>query len=299
MKVFVTGASGFIGSAVISELLRAGHDVAGLARSDRSALDIEALGATPIRGSLDHPEQLAEQASDSGGVIHLAYQNSSGAEAAAATDRRAIETLGEALAGSDRPLVIAGGTLTLPSGKLGSEKDRPDPEGAASFRGANEAVALGLAERRVRVSLVRLAPCVHDRARRGFVGALIDAAERTGVSGYVGDGAQRWPAVHRKDAAALFRTSLESAPGGTVVHGVGETGVRLRDIAELIGDRLDVPVESISAESAVEHFGWIGALVGLDAPASNDLTMNLLQWEPWHIRLLDDMASGDFFAGVS
>jgi nucleoside-diphosphate-sugar epimerase len=299
MRVFVTGASGFIGAAVIAELRQGGHHVVGLARSPESASRVEALGATPFVAGLDDLGLLTQAADESAGVIHLAYGHGSPPDEAAAADRRAIETLGSALAGSDRPLVITGGTLVLPAGRTGTERDRPDPEAAATGRGASEPVALALAERGVRASVVRLAPCVHDRARRGFAGALIDAAQRTGVSGYVGDGSQRWPAVHRQDAATLFRLALESAPAGTVLHGVDETGVRLRDIADLIGARLHLPVKEVAADTAPDHFGWIGALVGTDALASSEYTRELLNWRPSHPGLLDDMATGEFFTPAS
>jgi nucleoside-diphosphate-sugar epimerase len=299
MRVFVTGASGFIGAAVIAELHRADHQVVGLARSQESAARVEALGATPYMAGLDELDRLAEAAAQSDGVIHLAYSHGSPVEEAAAADRRAIETLGAALAGSDRPLVVTGGTLVLPAGRTGSERDRPDTQAAAAGRGASEPIALALTERRVRASVIRLAPCVHDRVRRGFVAALIDAAERTGVSGYLGDGSQRWPAVHRQDAATLFRSALESASAGTVLHGVGEEGVRLRDIAELIGNRLHLPVEEVAAETATDHFGWIGTLVGVDAPASSKLTRKVMDWRPLHPGLLQDMTTGAFFTDRS
>ena len=255
--------------------------------------------AAPRVAGLDDLDQLAEAAAESEGVIHLAYSHGSPAEQAAATDRHAIDALGEALAGSGRPFVVTGGTLVLPAGRTGSERDRPDAEAPAAARGASEPIALALSERSVRASVIRLAPCVHDRARRGFAPALIDAAQRTGVSAYLGDGSQRWPAVHRQDAAALFRSALESAPAGTVLHGVGETGVRLRDIAELTGTRLGLPVKAIAADTATGHFGWIGNLVGVDALASSELTRELMDWRPSHPGLLDDMATGEFFAGPS
>jgi nucleoside-diphosphate-sugar epimerase len=295
MRVFVTGASGFIGSAVVANLIAAGYQVVGLARSDDAAARLSALGAAAFEADLSDPGALGEAAADSDGVIHLAYRHGSPPEEAAATDRAAIEAMGRALAGSDRPLVATSGTLVLPSGRMGTEADRPGAGAPAAGRAVGERTALAFAERRVRASVVRLAPSVHERVRRGFVGALIDAARRTGISGYLGDGSQRWPAVHRQDAATLFRLALESASAGSVLHGAGESGVAIRAIAELIGDRLGVPAREVPAGRAAEHFGWIAGMVGTDAPASSALTREVMRWEPSHPGLLDDLAHGDFF----
>ncbi|HEY0932312.1 MAG TPA: SDR family oxidoreductase [Trebonia sp.] len=295
MRVFVTGASGFIGSAVVADLIGAGHQVLGLARSQDSARRLAELGAAAYDAKLADLDKLAEAAGDADGVIHLAYRHGSPADEAAASDQRAIEAMGEALAGSDRPLVVTSGTLVLQTGRLGTEAGEPSPSAPAALRAAGERAALSLSGRGVRASVVRLAPCVHDRVRRGFVGALIGAAQRTGTSGYVGDGSQRWPAVHRLDAATLFRSALESAPAGSVLHGVGETGIPFCAIAEVIGTRLGLPVREIAASRASGHFGWIGSLAGADAPAASELTRELLHWEPSHAGLLDDLSHGDFF----
>ncbi|HTU75660.1 MAG TPA: SDR family oxidoreductase [Trebonia sp.] len=295
MRVFVTGASGFIGSAVVAELRGAGHEVTGLARSPAAAGRLSALGADVTRATLADTGSLRAAAAACDGVIHLAYQHGEPPDRAAAADRQVIEVLGDALAGSGKPLVVTSGTLVLPAGRAGNESDTPGPEAPAAARAGAERVALALAGRVVRVSVVRLAPCVHERVRRGFAGALVDAAVRSGYAGYLGDGSQRWPALHRQDAASLYRLAVERAPAGAVLHGVGEQGVRLRDIAELIAARLSLPLRQVPTDGAVAYFGWLAALAGIDAPASNDITRSLLGWEPGHPGLLDDLARGDFF----
>jgi nucleoside-diphosphate-sugar epimerase len=295
MRVFVTGASGFIGSAVVAELRDAGHEVTGLARSPEAARRLAALGADVTLAVLADTGSLRAAAAAADGVIHLAYRHGEPPGVAAATDRQVIETLGGALAGSGRPLVVTSGTLVLPPGRTGTESDAPDPAAPGAARAVGEQAALALAERGVRASVVRLAPCVHERVRRGFAGALIDAAQRSGYAGYLGDGSQRWPALHRQDAARLYRLTVEQAPAGAVLHGVGEQGVPLRAIAELIAARLGLPVRQVPADQAEEHFGWLAALAATDAPASSAATRSLLAWEPSHPGLLDDLAHGEFF----
>ena len=197
-----------------------------------------------------------------------------------------------------RPFVLTSGTLVLPLGRVVTEADPPDPAAPGAARIASEQAALAFACRGVRVSVVRLAPSVHERVRRGFAGALAGIAEESGISGYVDDGAQRWPAVHRQDAARLYRLAAEKAPAGSVLHGVGEQGVQLRDIAEVIGTRLGFPVRAVPRERAAEHFGWLATIVSADAPASSAATRRLLDWEPSHAGLLDDLSNGEFFEAV-
>jgi nucleoside-diphosphate-sugar epimerase len=276
MRVFVTGASGFIGSAVVQELLGAGHDVVGLARSDSSADALAAAGAEVHRGELDNLDSLRAGAEASDGVIHLAYVHDfTKFEDNARVDQRAIEAIGEVLAGSDRPLVIANGTLLL------------------------TAVLLGLADRGVRSASLRLPPTVHGKGDHGFIPMIIAVAREKGVSAYVGDGSNRWPAVHRLDAAALFRLALEDAAAGTVLHGVAEEGVPVREIAEVIGRHLDLPVVSVSAEQAPEHFGFLGAFIGADSPASSALTRARFGWQPAQPVLIEDLEQGHYFEVVS
>jgi len=295
VRVFVTGGSGFVGSAVVTELIRSGHEVAGLARSPASAARLSGLGAAVVGGSLGEIDRVRAAASASDGVIHLAFGHGEPYEQANHADRLVIAALVDALAGSDRPLVVTSGTLVLSPGRVGTEHDAPDPSAPGAGRVGGERAALAGPARGVRASVVRLAPSVHEGQRRGFAGTLIDIAERTGVAGFLGDGSQRWPTLHRQDAAVLYRLALEKAPAGSILHGVGEQGVRLRAVAELIGARLQLPVRRVEEEDAAEHFGWLAPIVGADAPASSELTRELLSWRPTHPGLLDDLASGEFF----
>jgi nucleoside-diphosphate-sugar epimerase len=296
MRVFVTGASGFIGSAVVHELIGAGHEVVGLARSDSSADSLEAAGAEVHRGSLEDLDSLRTGAEASDGVIHLAYiHDFSKVEDNAIVDRRAIEALGEALAGSDRPLVIASGTLFLAQGRAATEQDGRDPAADANQRRRNEQLLLSLADRGVRSASVRLTPTVHGKGDHGFVPIIIGVAREKGVSGYVGDGSNRWPAVHRLDAAKLFGRAVELAPARTVLHAVAEEGVRVREIAEVIGRHLDVPAVSIAPEEAVAHFGFLGAFLGPDSPASSAVTRGRFNWQPEQPGLIEDLEQGHYF----
>jgi nucleoside-diphosphate-sugar epimerase len=298
MRVFLTGASGFIGSAVVQELRGAGHEVVGLARSDSAAESIAAAGAEIHRGSLEDLDSLRSGAEASDGVIHLAYiHDFSKTEDNARVDRAAIETFGAALAGSDRPLVVASGTLLLaPPGQTATEADAGDPtDSAVGGRRRNEQLLLSLADRRVRSASARLTPTVHGEGDHGFVPIIIGVAREKGVSGYVGDGSSRWPAVHRLDAARLFRLALEKARAGTVLHGVAEEGIPVREIADVIGRHLGVPVESIAPDGAVEHFGFLGALLGLDSPASSVLTRERFGWQPEQPGLIEDLDQGQYF----
>jgi nucleoside-diphosphate-sugar epimerase len=296
MRVFVTGASGFIGSAVVPELLGAGHEVLGLARSEASAEALAKVGAQVLRGDLDDLDSLRAGAAACDGAIHLAFIHDFTQYAQAAqTDLRAIETIGAELKGSDRPFVIASGTLGLKPGQLSTEHDMPDPAGFARTAGAY--ATLALADQGVRSSVLRLAPSVHSEQKRGFVGYLVDLARQKGVAGYVGDGANRWNAVHQLDAARLFRLAVEKAPAGSVLHAVAEEGVPLREIAEVISRHLGVPTASIAPEEANEHFAWMGAFIGIDSPASSQITRELLDWEPTHRTLLEDLDRGQYFEG--
>jgi nucleoside-diphosphate-sugar epimerase len=294
MRVFVTGASGWIGSAVVPELIAAGHQVVGLARSDAAAATVAGLGAEVLRGSLDDLDSLRAGARATDGVVHLGYNHDFSRMAdAASTDKAVIETFGDVLSGTDAPLVVASGTLGLAPGRVGTELDRPDP--AVHVRVANAATAEALAGSDVRSCVVRFAPTVHGAGDHGFVAVLVAIAREKGVSAYIADGANRWPAVHRSDAAHLVRLAFDSAPAGSVVHAVAEEGIKTRAIADEIGRGLGLPVVSVPADQAVEHFGWLGGFFGSDAPASNTLTRKLLEWTPEHPTLLEDLAAGHYY----
>lgn len=293
MRVFVTGATGFIGSAVVQELIRSGHRVVGLARSDASADRLRALGIEFHRGSLSDPAALGAAARSCDGVIHTAFihDDFSNMAAAGIADLRAIEAFGDALAGSGKPLVVTSGIAHLPSRRTSSEDDVPDPNGPASHRIASEAATLALSSRQVRASLIRLPPSVHGEGDHAFVPALIGVARDQGVSAFIGDGLNRWPAVHRLDAAVLFRLALENGTAGARYHGVADSGIALRDIAAVIGRRLDLPIVSRSPE----HFGWLGGFVGIDCPSSSARTQQQLQWRPRQPGLLADLDSAAYF----
>ena len=310
MRVFITGASGWIGSAVVPELIGAGHQVVGLARSEASAAAIAAAGAEVQRGSLDDLDILRSVAAGSDGVIHLAFKHdiafSGGFQEASDADRRAVEALGEALAGSDRPFVLASGTLGLAPGRVGTERDGHDaaPAMVALARGprtrhATAELVLSLASRGVRSSVVRLSPTNHGVGGHGFMASLVGIARDKGAAGHVGDGSSRWPAVHRLDSAHLFRLALEGAPAGSTLHAVADEGVPMRDIAEVIGRHLHLPVVSIAPEDAGEHFAWMAGFVALDSPVSSALTRDLLGWEPVQPGLIDDLDEGHYFRSPS
>ena len=293
MRVFVTGATGFIGSAIVRELIDAGHQVLGLARSDEGAKSVAAAGADVHRGSLEDLESLRSGAAAADGVIHTAFTHDFNNYAPAAeADRRAIETLGAALAGSHRPLVVTSGTLLVQrKGPLATEKDA----GNRNFPRKSEEAALAMASRGVNVSIMRLPPSVHGEGDHGFVPALIGIAREKGVSGYIGDGLNRWPAVHRLDAARLYRLALEKGSAGARYHGVADEGVPVRDIAEVIGRQLKVPVVAKSREEAAAHFGWIAPFFGMDGPASSAQTQKQLGWRPTQPGLIPDLDSGHYF----
>jgi nucleoside-diphosphate-sugar epimerase len=310
MRVLVTGASGWIGSAVVPELIDAGHQVTGLARSDASAAALTAAGAEVRRGTLDDLDVLRDAAAASDGVIHLAFKHdiafSGDFDGAVEADRRAVDTLGEALTGSGRPFVIASGTLGLTPGRVATERDGDASDPAttqinerARGRLTTAQRTLALASHGVRSSVVRLPPTVHGDGDNGFMAALVGIARQKGVSGYVGDGSSRWPAAHRLDAAHLFRLALENAPAGSVLHAIADEGVPIRDIAEVIGRHLGVPVVSVSPEDAAGHFSWLAGFLAADSPASSTLTRELLGWQPTQPGLIDDLEKGHYFRGPS
>jgi nucleoside-diphosphate-sugar epimerase len=300
MRVFVTGASGHIGSAVVPELLGAGHQVVGLARSDSSAAALQDAGAEVHRGNLDDLDGLREAAAASDGVIHLAFNHEAMRTGAfldaVATDMRAIEAIAAGLEGSGKPFVSTSGTLML---TLGGISGRPGTEEDVIGSGPRvdaENFVVGLGGGGVRSSIVRLPPITHSTLdHHGFATVLIAVARDSGVAGYVGDGSNRWPSVHTLDAARLYRLALEEAPAGSRLHAVADEGVPFRDIAAVIGQKLGVPTESIPAEDASERFAFLGAFVGLDNPTSSELTRRLLSWQPTHPGLLADLEEGHYF----
>jgi nucleoside-diphosphate-sugar epimerase len=298
MRVFVTGASGHIGSALLPELLQAGHEVTGLARSDESAAKVAKAGAAVHRGTIKDPETFASAAAEADGVIHLAFDHEAMAvgdmEAAVATEARVLEMYDRVLRGTGKALVPASGTLMVAGlGRTGTEDDAPALPGRAELE--NQMIAL--ADRGVRTAAVRLPPVVHSDidGSGGFVRLLIPIARAKGVSAYVGDGANRWPAGHTLDAARLFRLALEKAPAGSRLHAVGDEGIPFREIAEAIGKNLGVPAVSIAPQEADAHFSFLGAAVQLDNPVSTAKTRQLLGWEPTHPGLIDDLNAGHYF----
>jgi len=296
MRVFVTGATGFIGSAIVQELIIAGHRVLGLARSNAAAKSLAAGGAEVHRGALEDLDSLKRGAAASDGVIHTAFiHDFSNIAASGETDRAAVEALGAALAGSGRPLVVTSGTAHLAPGRLATEEDAPGPGAAVKHRIASEETTLAMASHGVRAVLVRLPPSVHGDGDHAFVPALIGIAREKGVSAYIGDGRNRWPAVHRLDAAHLFRLALEKGSAGATFHGVADEGVPTRDIADAIGRRLKVPVVSKSREEAAGHFAWLARFFALDVPASGTRTQERLGWRPRQPGLIADLERGRYF----
>ena len=293
MRIFVTGATGFIGSALVPELINAGHQVLGMARSDAGAKSLIAAGAQVHRGDLDDLESLRSGAALSDGVIHAAFNHDfSNWVANCEMDRRAIEALGSALAGSDRPLVITSGTgMAFTPGRPSTEEDAPN---SPIPRVASEVAAASIATQGVRASVMRL-PQVHDTVKQGLITYLIAIARDKGVSAYLGDGLNRWPAVHLLDTAPLYRLAIENGTAGARYNAVAEEGVPLRDIAEAIGRGLKLPVVSLSPEQADEHFGWLAAFVGFDLPASSALTQKRLGWRPTGPGLLSDLDRMRYF----
>lgn len=288
MHVFITGGTGTIGTAVVTELLAHGHTVVGLARSDASAALLESAGAGTLRGSLTDLDVLRSGAAAADGVINLAfsrdYSSADGLERGLVEERGAMETLGDALIGTGKPLVAVSGTPWVP-GRLSTEVDPLPTDGPVGSRAVAVSTLLALSAQGVRASVVRMPRTVHENGRGGFAGLLTDAARRSGTAGYPGDGTQRWPAVHARDAATLFRLALESAPGGSSWHAVADEGDRVLDIATVIGRRLGLRVEPVPDET----FGPLGPIFAMDQPASSAQTRRALGWEPTHPSLLDDL----------
>ena len=292
MRIFVTGASGWIGSAVVPELISAGHQVLGLARSDASAKAVADMGADVLRGDLNDTDVLRVGALDSDGVIHLAFVVPSVTEAATRTDAKAIETFVTALADSGKPLVVSGATLVTP-GRPATERDELIAAGPIAARITNMQAALAAADQGVRSCLVMLPRSVHGQGElHGFIPQFIRTAQAKGVAGYIGDGTSRWPAVHVKDAARLYRLAIEQAPAGAVLNAVGDEGVPVREIAEAIGRHLNLPARSLPAE---EYGGMLVHILSTDMPASSAITQELLDWHPTHPGLIEDIEQGHYF----
>ena len=294
MRVFLTGATGFVGSAVINELLSHGHQVLGLTRSDQGAEALRAAGAEPYPGTLEDLDRLRQGAETTDGTIHCGFiHDFSNFAHSCEVDRAAIETIGTALAGSDRPFLTTSGLAGFAPGRLATEEDAPAPN--ATPRAPAEGLTLGFAAKGVRAGVVRLSPSVHDAGDHGFLPMIIGIAREKGLSAYVGEGDNRWAGVHRRDAARLYRLALEKGHAGWCYHGVGDEGVPTRELAETIGRRLNLPVKSLSAEEAAGHFGWMAFFFGMTLAASSTLTRNRLNWRPTHPGLLADLDQDHYF----
>ncbi|MFI5779318.1 SDR family oxidoreductase [Nocardia sp. NPDC051570] len=297
MRVFVTGASGWIGSAVVGELLAAGHEVTGLARSDASAAVLEARGAHVRRGDLDDLEGIRAGAKDAEAVIHLANKHDwSDLAASNAAERAAVQTIGDTLVGTDRPFLLASGIAGVTQGRPVVEVDASPFHGPDSPRGGSENLALEFADRGVRTVSLRFAPTVHGTGDHGFIAVIAAVARQKGVSGYPADGTNRWAAVHRADAARMVTLGLEKAPAGARLHAVAEDGVTTREIAQAIGRAFDLPVTSIPSDDVRDHFGWISAFFAMDLAASSTATREFLGWTPTGPTLIEDLDAGAYSA---
>ncbi len=295
MRVFVTGASGWIGSAVTEDLLAAGHEVTGMARSDSSAAALEAKGVKVRRGDLDDLEDIRAGADEADAVIHLANKHDwSNPAASNAAERSAVQTICDALAGSSRPFLFASGVAALAQGRPATEADPSPFHGPDSPRGGAENLAFEFVDRAVRAISLRFSPTVHGVRDHGFISRLTAIALDKRVAAYPGDGANRWPAVHRSDAARMVRLGLDKAPSGARLHAVGEEGVPTRQIAEAIGRAFDLPVASIDADDVADHFGWIGGFFAMDLSATSSATQALLDWTPTGPTLVEDIDAGAY-----
>jgi nucleoside-diphosphate-sugar epimerase len=299
MRVFVTGATGWIGSAVVTELLEAGHEVTGLARSEQSAAKLNDRGIEVVRGTLEDLGTLKAAAAGTDGIIHTAYNHDdfNRFAEAAALNQRAINAFAEVLDGTDKPLVFSSGTALAKPGELATEADLPPKH--SHPRAGSEYARVEMAAKGIRVSSVRHPPTVHGDGDHGFVAILTQIARNSGVSGYIGDGANRWPAVHVLDAAPLYLKALTQAPAGAVLNSVAEEGIQTREIAEAIGRALGVPTQSVEPSQATAHFGFLAMFFALDLPASSELTRATYDWHPTHPGLLDDINAGHYTREIS
>ena len=292
MRVFITGATGFVGSAIVRELITSGHEVLGLARWDRGAETLAAIGAKIHRGSLEELESLREGARKADAVIHTAFNHDFSRFAEnCADDRRAIEVMGAVLEGSERPMLVTSGLALIAPGRIATEEDKASPD----FPRASETAATAVAARGVRASAVRLAPSTHGDGDHGFVPHLIKLAREKGVAAYIGDGQNRWPGVHRLDAARLYRLALEQGVERGPFHAVDDEGVPFKAIAEVIGRRLGVAVVSKTSEEAAAHFGWFAGFAGMDIPSSSARTRSVLGWKPEQPGLLADLDQPHYY----